>query len=171
MARRVAIYTRVSTDGQTVDNQSMELQAVADRFNARFETAGFTFDVVLPTALPQVLADREGIDHVVANLLDNAAKYGRGQDQIVILEAVAEDRVLRVAVADKGPGVAPSERESVFGQFARSKDVPREIGGAGLGLSIARAQARAVGGDLKVADTPGGGARFEFTLPLASPSL
>lgn len=155
---------------ETVDPLPV-LRAVADRFKARFETAGFAFDVVLPAALPQVLADREGIDHVVANLLDNAAKYGRGQDQVVILEAVAEDRVLRVAVADKGPGVAAGERESVFGQFARSKDVPREVGGAGLGLSIARAQARAVGGELKVGENPGGGARFEFTLPLASPSL
>jgi signal transduction histidine kinase len=68
-------------------------------------------------------------------------------------------------VIDDGPGIAPSFREKVFGEFFR---VPNDNGadGAGVGLAIARRVARLLGGDLRLRDTPGGGATFTLLLPL-----
>jgi two-component system sensor histidine kinase KdpD len=146
------------------------LTAVADRFAPRLDSVGYTFEVVLPNSLPVVRADRDGMDQIVSNLLDNAAKYGRGtggRKDLIRLEAVADEGFLRIAVVDLGSGVKPGEHEKIFGQFFRSPSAPREIGGAGLGLAIARAVARAAGGDLRYATSASGGARFELNHPLA----
>ena len=124
--------------------------------------------MVLAAGLRQGVADREGLDQSVANLLGRAARYGLGQTKLVRRDAVADDGVLLVAVADRGPGLPVGEREKVLGRFFRSPGVPREIGGAGLGLAIARAHAGAQNGRLEVATNPGGGARFELRLPLVS---
>jgi signal transduction histidine kinase len=68
-----------------------------------------------------------------------------------------------VSVADHGPGISPEQRDEVFGLLARRVD----DAGAGLGLSIAKTFVEAHGQRIWVDDTPGGGARFRFTLPAA----
>lgn len=146
------------------------LEEAAGRFRPRLESEGFRLEVDLAADLPETVADREAFAHVVANLLDNAAKYGRGAERVVRLEAgpVEEGarRWLRVVVRDRGPGVPAAERERVFERFYRGS-APREVGGAGLGLAIARALARAMGGDLALEAAAGPGASFALRLPLA----
>lgn len=143
------------------------LRDLAERFRPRLETEGFAVEVDVADDLPRALADRESLTQVAANLLDNAAKYGRGEERWIRLEAEAGAGALRIRVRDRGPGVAPGERRRVFERFFRSERAPREVGGAGLGLAIARAQARAQGGDLRLLDSERG-ACFELELPLAA---
>lgn len=140
---------------------------IAERFRPRLEAIGFELELDLgEDDLPRVRADREAFRQVVANLIDNAAKYGKGQTKRIQVRARADPGGVEVEVADQGPGVPPREREQIFQRFARSEGVPREVGGAGLGLAIARAQARALGGDLTLLPSERG-ARFCLRLPRA----
>ena len=97
-----------------------------------------------------------------ANLVGNALKYG-GSARVLL---VAGDGMATVTVEDDGPGVPPDELERVFEPFYRLEDSRnRETGGTGLGLPIARNICRAHGGDVVLANRPGGGARAVVTLP------
>jgi signal transduction histidine kinase len=104
-----------------------------------------------------VVADKLVLDRVVSNLLTNAVRYGAGP---IVVSAEQSDSHLRVAVEDAGEGVADDVLPRLFERFARSEGAI----GNGLGLSIARAYARAHGGDL-VYDPGERGARFELILP------
>src|SRR6266516_4253310 len=104
-----------------------------------------------------VIADPLVLDRVVSNLLVNAARHGRPP---IVLAAEQRDRHIRISVADHGEGVPADVRPRLFERFERGVDAP----GSGLGLVIARAYARAHGGDL-VYDDAGGGARFEVVIP------
>jgi signal transduction histidine kinase len=111
----------------------------------------------------RIQGDRTLLDRILVNLLDNAlAHVGAGGH--VELEAVQSAGGVAIRVDDSGPGVPPAERERVFDRFARLTG-SRRVGGHGLGLAIARGVARLHGGDLRVGDSPLGGARFELWLP------
>jgi signal transduction histidine kinase len=120
---------------------------------------------VHPGRLP-VRAAPEAISQVVANLLDNAAKYSPAGTPIR-LEAAAGTGLVVIAVTDAGAGVPPVDRERIFERFAQlDAGAARRAGGIGLGLWIARQLAGAQGGELLVAEAAGGaGARFELRLP------
>jgi two-component system sensor histidine kinase KdpD len=99
----------------------------------------------------------------VVNLIDNAVKYSPAGTPID-LAAKLDGEWLVFSVADRGPGVPRSERERIFEPFYRRTGAP-EVGGAGLGLSIARGIAAAQGGGLDLADRPGGGTEFSLRVP------
>jgi signal transduction histidine kinase len=112
----------------------------------------------IPDTLAAV-ADPVVIERVVSNLLVNASRYGRPP---VVVSAEQRDQHLRIAVEDNGPGIPNGLEHRLFERFERGP----EAKGSGLGLSIARAYARAHGGD--VVYMPGrSGARFELVLPHA----
>ncbi len=106
-----------------------------------------------------VSADPLVLDRVVSNLLANAVRYG---EPPIVVSATSSGGELRIAVSDCGVGVAEELRPRLFERFARGEDVR----GAGLGLSIARAYARAHGGDLVYA-LDADGSRFELLVPAA----
>lgn len=103
------------------------------------------------------------LKRAVANLVSNAAAYGGGAR---VSLPPPEGGVMRVLVEDDGPGVPPDELERVFEPFYRLEGSRnRETGGTGLGLSIARNILRAHGGDVVLANRPGGGLRATAMLP------
>jgi signal transduction histidine kinase len=99
---------------------------------------------------------------VLVNLIGNAVRYSP-TDGMVWVRAEREGTVAAVIVADQGKGIALADQARIFEKFERVD--PREVGGSGLGLYIARRLARAMGGDVTVDSAPGQGARFVFTLP------
>jgi signal transduction histidine kinase len=107
--------------------------------------------------------DRSRLDQVVTNLLTNALKYGAGSEVTICVSAHATG--VRLAVADRGIGIAPEHIERIFGRFERAV-ATKEYGGVGLGLSIARDIVEALGGRLGVVSEPGCGATFTVELPL-----
>jgi len=112
--------------------------------------------------LPPVNVDQALVEPVFANLLENANRHGPPGTVITVEANLFKDEGVAVSVADRGPGVRPSERDTIFDTFARF-----DTGGrAGLGLTIAKAFVEAQGGRIWVEDAPGGGARFVFTLPV-----
>jgi len=109
------------------------------------------------------LVDPQILDHVVTNLVTNAFRYGRAPIRVT---ATAEDGRLRVAVEDSGPGVAREIEETLFDRFTRAGVARDRVAGAGLGLAIARAYARAHSGDLRYERGDPTGARFVVDLPV-----
>jgi two-component system sensor histidine kinase MtrB len=113
-----------------------------------------------------VVADRARFRRVVANLIDNAVRHGRGAVEITAA-AEPERGVVAVTVRDHGPGL-PTGAGDVFARFSKG-DPARAASGSGLGLAIALANARAQGGSLVAENAADGGARFVLRLPMGSP--
>ena len=121
-------------------------------------------DVDVPADLA-VLATREGLDHVVQNLIDNAVKYGGGTPVTVRAEQRG-DRV-RFSVADAGPGIPTGHEDRIFERFYRiDAGRSRAVGGSGLGLAIVKSQVEALGGKVWV-ESAEPGARFVVELDAA----
>jgi len=164
----------------------LELDGVSIVSLVRSTVANLTDGSVTVTADPrlegQVLAcDKRRVVRILANYLDNAAKYADGATGVFVeqhapdAEAIAagvppEHLTLRIAVEDRGAGVPDSERSRIFDRFnrgdqggSRGTDV-----GVGLGLALVAEHARLQGGDVWVEDREDGGqgARFVVELPL-----
>jgi signal transduction histidine kinase len=106
------------------------------------------------------------IQQVLVNLLDNAAKYAGGP---VTLRVETTNGVVRISVADSGPGLTLAEQRRVFEKFYRGgPQLTRTSGGTGLGLYISRELVQRMGGRLDVRSQPGAGATFVVELPRAS---
>ena len=106
------------------------------------------------------------IQQVLVNLLDNAAKYAGGP---VTLRVETTNGVVRISVADSGPGLTLAEQRRVFEKFYRGgPQLTRTSGGTGLGLYISRELVQRMGGRLDVRSEPGAGATFVVELPRAS---
>jgi signal transduction histidine kinase len=124
-------------------------------------------DVSADLAGVVVRVDKKRLLRVIANLLDNAAKYGGGA---TCVELARVDDEVQVAVEDEGPGVPEKDRTRIFDRFSRGRvqgdRAQRE--GVGLGLSIVAEHVRIHGGEVWVEDRPDGrsGARFVFALPI-----
>jgi two-component system, OmpR family, sensor histidine kinase KdpD len=103
---------------------------------------------------------------ILANVLENALKYAP-HDAPIDFTVRQDGETLAFAVADRGPGVPEPERERIFAPFYRPPGSPPDIGGAGLGLAIARGLAEAQGGALTHAPREGGGSIFTLRLPAA----
>jgi len=103
-------------------------------------------------------------ERTLANLLENAARYGGGATRV---ECRHTDGVLQVTVDDQGPGVPHDERTSIFGRFHRgsAEAAPDQPKGTGLGLSLVDEYVRLEYGQVWVEDGPGGGARFVVEIP------
>jgi two-component system sensor histidine kinase KdpD len=122
--------------------------------------------VDLPPDLPEILVDATLIVQILDNLLENAAKYTPLATTVTISASSRVGSVV-LAVCDDGPGLPPGDPERLFEKFQRGR-AESNVVGVGLGLAICRAAARLHGGDIRAGNNPGGGARFEITLPMLS---
>lgn len=117
--------------------------------------------------LPRVAGDRDRIDEVLTNLMDNAAKYSEEGTPIYV-DAKANGSELIVTIKDEGVGISPPELEKIFDKFYRvERDDARQTYGHGLGLYISRKFIEGMGGKLWGESQPGHGSTFYFTIPLA----
>ncbi len=111
-------------------------------------------------------ADQDRLRQVLANLIDNAIKYGRAAGAVTISGRIVNEKWIEVCVRDDGPGIPAEARARVFERFYRAdKARSREQGGTGLGLAIVKHVVQAHGGDVRVESELGQGAAFYFTLP------
>ncbi len=130
---------------------------------------GRPISIDLPEDLPSVNVDPVLVSQVIANLLDNAVKYTPVGTRIRI-EAMADASMVHVVVEDEGLGLPPGDPRLLFEKFQRGRRESAVVG-AGLGLAICRAIVSAHGGEIKAGPGTHGGARFEFTLPVAEAVL
>lgn len=125
--------------------------------------------VNLPSAVPDIVADRRRLAEVLQNLLDNAIQYTPSGGEIVV-SASSDQEEVTFTVSDTGIGIPQVDQPRIFERFYRV-DVARsrEVGGTGLGLSIAKHLVEAHGGRIWVESEVGQGSRFHFTVPVFQP--
>jgi signal transduction histidine kinase len=121
------------------------------------------FELCLPPDLPELWADPDRLEQVIANLVDNALRHGAGLVRLEADRATLPDgrEAVLVAVSDEGDGIADGDRELVFSRYWQGG----AKAGTGLGLFLVRGIVAAHGGSIRVAEAPGGGARLEVLLP------
>ncbi|HSS35821.1 MAG TPA: HAMP domain-containing sensor histidine kinase [Patescibacteria group bacterium] len=113
-----------------------------------------------------VEADEDDVRRILANLLDNALRYGAGGP--VRVRTLAVDGQAVVEIADRGPGIAAADLDRIFDPFYRVRADATAPPGTGLGLAIAADLARRNGGRLTVDSRPGDGAAFRLSLARAA---
>lgn len=150
--------------------EGVELNEVVARVVRSLQPAAEAKGVVLSNELSAgllVQADTHAVEQVLSNLLENAVRYSDQGGTVLLRSSVAHDLV-RVEVADNGPGIAASHRERVFERFYRvDPGRSREMGGTGLGLAIVKHLVEAMHGQIGVEPREPRGSVFWFRLPLA----
>jgi signal transduction histidine kinase len=108
---------------------------------------------------------------MLANLLDNALKYGP-EGQTIRIVAMEREGWIRISVEDEGPGIPVGERARIWDPYHRlERDVEGQVRGSGIGLSVVAELAGASGGSAWVEEGKGGSARFVIRLPAEEASL
>ncbi|RII08620.1 Sensor protein KdpD [Streptomyces sp. YIM 130001] len=119
-------------------------------------------DLDIPETLPMVGVDKGLLERAVANIVENAVKYGPDAHRVTVAASALGDRV-ELRVVDRGVGVPDDAKDRIFEPFQRYGDAPRGAG-VGLGLAVARGFVESMGGTLNAEDTPGGGLTMVLTL-------
>jgi signal transduction histidine kinase len=133
-------------------------------------STGIMIETKLEPSAAMVVIDRIQIEQVLVNLIRNASEAMVESDSplrhLKISSHALTPEKLEISIADTGPGLPPTVREKLFEPFITTK-----AAGMGVGLSICRFIIEAHGEKLQVADNPGGGTVFSFTLPLVAGAL
>jgi NtrC-family two-component system sensor histidine kinase KinB len=144
-----------------------ELKPLAQELDIRIEDE-------LSQEVPTLNIDRDKVERLLLNLLDNALKYSPTEN-IVKVSAYAPgthgapENFIRVDVADFGPGVPDDYKQSLFDSFVQVEGRQRVRRGVGLGLSFCKMVAEAHGGTIWIEDNKPNGTIFAFTLPIDTP--
>jgi len=141
---------------------SLVARGACDLFQVIAEDKGIAMTCLAPDTC-FISGDLQRLQRMVANLLDNALKYTLPQGSVEISIREGEKEV-SLSVTDKGIGISRADLPYIFDRFFRC-DPSRSKPGAGLGLSLARAIARAHGGDIAVTSLPDQGSIFTVTFP------
>ncbi len=151
--------------------QPVELHSLVEKVFSDLHSRAENKGVKLVNDLPELAAhaDAHRLEQVLANLVDNAIKYGHAQGNVTIGgRAGDEPAQLEIFVQDDGPGIPAESLDRVFERFYRvDKARSRDQGGTGLGLSIVKHIIHNHGGKVWAKSEPGKGATFFFTLPAA----
>jgi len=156
--------------------QSVELAANLFRASADAKGLGFQIDYSA-TAQGTFLTDPTRLRQIISNLVSNAIKFTEKGEVRVRVEAIDGAREtdpcdVRIEVRDTGVGFGPEVASRLFSRFEQADSAATSaFGGSGLGLSICRALAEAMGGDVTARSTPGEGSVFEVRLPLKRAAL
>ena len=175
LVENVLAYSRVergSARARVEETTAASLAArIIPRLEERAAAAGTGLDVDLPEAVGalDLRTDVTAVEQILFNLVDNACKYALGPEGSPPLEVrfAAPGVMLAVEVCDHGPGVSAADRRRLFRPFSKSaEDAANSKPGIGLGLSLSRRLARALGGKLDLVDRADrAGACFRLLLP------
>lgn len=169
MVEGLVVATRLE-EGQPVflTRKPLELEAIIREQAAllRGILGRRRIEVDVRTELPTVYGDASAVEHIVANLLENAVKYSPDGSRVQVAVEATGSEVL-VSVADEGPGIPDNHLPNVFDRYEQAGQ-PTGLASVGLGLFIVQSLAQAHGGRAWAENVPGGGARVTFTLPYRS---
>jgi signal transduction histidine kinase len=146
----------------------VDLTATAHQVLERLSVLFSEHELVTDLAgTPPVMADQEGIERILTNLVSNAVHYSPPGTRVTV-RTVADDHGAELIVDDEGPGVPTDERPKIFSRFFRgSGDAVVRTRGTGIGLAVVKEYIDQLGGAVSVETAPGGGARFRVWLSAA----
>jgi signal transduction histidine kinase len=151
--------------GKNLSYEPLDWEKIFERVKTQIEAScqkQCNITTNIAPSLPTVCGDPLEIQRVVQNLLDNAVRVSEPDRPIAIEVVSLGTSKVKVSVRDRGPGIAPSEKERLFHRFIQGRG---RRGGAGLGLYLCRQIVEAHGGTINVESTLGEGSVFWFTLP------
>ncbi|MGL4172804.1 MAG: ATP-binding protein [Actinomycetota bacterium] len=162
--------SRIDAGRLEIRRQPIDLVVVARRHIERMQAAGNQgrdFVLRISSDVPEVWADPDRVDQVLANLLENAIRHGAGTVTLELQRVQIKESQLAVSVivSDEGEGIAEHDHPLVFTRFWQGN----RRGGTGLGLYLVRGLVEAHGGHIDVGRTASGGAQFRFVLPVSVP--
>jgi signal transduction histidine kinase len=163
LLEQLLTLSRVDDPTATRATGPVALAAAFDAVRATLaaEIAGRGVRLTTDFAAPALHADPFGLETLLRNLLHNAIAHAPRGGRVQVA-SVAQDGAVLLRVDDDGPGIAPADRERVFGRFVR---LAAPGFGVGLGLSIVQSVARAHGAVVTLGDSPLGGLRVELRFP------
>jgi two-component system, OmpR family, sensor histidine kinase KdpD len=157
--------SRLQTDELEILPTRVGLEEVLPAALHSLGLADGAVDLDVPETLPRVLADPGLLERALANVIQNAVRFSPpGRPPRVTAGAI--DGSVHVRIVDRGPGVPRDQRERLFKPFQRLGDSGKDEG-VGLGLAVARGFVEAMGGEIEVEDTPGGGLTVVARLQVA----
>jgi two-component system sensor histidine kinase KdpD len=157
--------SRIQTGALNLLRGKVGLDEVVPRALASLPDGGRSVEVDVPESLPRLDVDAALLERAVANLVSNAATWSPAGKPVCVLGSASGGRV-ELRIVDRGPGIPAQERDRVFEPFQRLGDRPSGDG-VGLGLAVARGFIEAMGGELRMEDTPGGGLTMVIGLEAA----
>jgi two-component system, OmpR family, phosphate regulon sensor histidine kinase PhoR len=162
------IISALESGRMKLELQPVALYPLVEKIFADLQSRAESKGVKLVIDLPELTAqaDPHRLEQVLANLVDNAIKYGRPQGTVSVNGRATDEGELEISVQDDGPGIPIEALDRVFERFYRvDKARSRDQGGTGLGLSIVKHIIHNHGGRVWAKSEPGKGATFFFTLP------
>jgi K+-sensing histidine kinase KdpD len=145
------------------------LESMRERFEARLAAAHLRLEMNIESPLRCSL-DSNALEHILFNLIDNAAKYAAGSEPPLVTIGISNpSKRLEISVSDHGPGISNEECKKIFRPFHKSaKQAAESQPGVGLGLALSNRLARSMGGKLVCGNRTDGqsGAVFVLTLPV-----
>ena len=146
------------------------LREVADLFRVSAVSKNLALHMSVSAQLPATLVtDRLKLKQMINNLLSNAIKFTTEGSISLEAELAPDARHVRIHVRDTGSGIPAEQQARIFEKFSQGHaHISYEHGGTGLGLSLSRALAELVGGQLTLESQVGKGSTFTITLPLPS---
>ncbi len=157
-----------------VDRRPCRLQditrEIGDLFHQRFAEKNIAFEIVLGRFLPPVInTDATRLKQIMMNLIGNALKFTQQGKVKVSLELPPDNpRSLAISVEDTGMGMSTETLSKLFNPFVQGDGIKQKFGGTGLGLTISKTLAQALGGDIQVESQPGIGSKFTATVEIGS---
>jgi len=149
------------------DSFNDAVSGIVDSLSGIIKRKNIKFTLKKPAKIPSVYMDKQKIELVLQNLLENAVKYTPEYGKIEMGIELG-DKLLRVRVEDNGVGIPDKDQEKLFSKFFRADNVIRmQTEGSGLGLFIAKNIIKKHGGEISCVSREGKGTKFVFTLPIA----
>ena len=165
MVEQLIMATRLEEGAPTLSREALDIRAIVEDAVDAFRGVLGNRSIVVTVSpdLPTVYGDRSAVEHILANLLDNAIKYSPEGAGIQVDVVTAEEEI-SISVTDEGPGIPEATLPHVFERYRRAEEGAGSS--VGLGLFIVRSLTQAQGGEVDAANVPGQGARISFSLPL-----
>jgi signal transduction histidine kinase len=176
MIEQTLQFAGSQTGARTYELSNISVESVVERtlkdLQPAVEEAGFRVETSIEPGLPAVRSNEEALSRVLANLVQNALKYGGEAKWLAVRAAASQNngkREVALNVEDHGPGIDAADLPHLFEPFYRGKlALSNQIQGSGLGLNLAQRISKAVGARLTVESHPGRGSAFAVHLPAAS---
>ena len=137
-----------------------------ESFGQHTTDQGFHINLTIPEPLPDVVFDREAMEQVMHNLLDNACKYS-GDSREIEVHLLSKGNKIIISVSDNGVGIRKEDHDKIFSRFYRAgEELTQTVKGSGIGLTIVKQIVKAHHGEITVESSPGKGSTFTVRLSL-----